>query len=93
MNFESWNVDLDSASAVHESGFKITVDGDPANPSGVNPGKFPEQLSAVEQARLLRSGLEAIQKQAAQRGRAHFQERVSPPRKPSRPILSLKKNA
>lgn len=96
MNFESWNVDLGSASAVHECGFKITVEGDPANPMGVHPGKFPEQLNAVEQARLLRSGLEAMHKAAssanAERSRARFQERV-PPKKPSRPILSLKKNA
>lgn len=96
MNFESWNVDLSSACAVHECGFKITVEGDPANPMGVHPGKFPEALSAVEQARLLRCGLEAMQKAAsranAERGRPRTPERV-PPKKPSRPILSLKKNA
>lgn len=96
MNFESWNVDLDSASAVHQCGFKITVEGDPANPYGVHPGKFPEGLSAVEQARLLRCGLEAIQKMAVQvgtqRSRERVQERVRQ-NNPNRPILSLKKNA
>lgn len=96
MNFESWNVDLDTASAVHASGFKITVEGDPCNPTGVHPGKFPDGLTAVQQARLLRCGLEAMQKLAStagiQRPRVRVQEPVRK-HKPTRPILSLKKKA
>lgn len=99
MNFEAWDVDLSTASAVHECGFRITVEGDPANPNGVHPGKFPEGLTAVEQARLLRCGLEAMQKRASansvHKGKTSFQERRAavPQHKPERPILSLKKNA
>lgn len=95
MNYESWNVDLATASAVHASGFQLTVDGDPANPMGVHPGKFPEGLSAIEQARLLRCGLEAMHKAAststAQQARERFQEQMLK-HKPTRPVLSLKKN-
>lgn len=96
MNFESWNVDLDSASAVHPCGFRLTVEGDPANPSGVHPGKFPEGLTAVEQARLLRCGLEAMQKIASTARVQKEQARLAQQRaahKPTRPVLSLKKKA
>lgn len=96
MNYESWDVDLGTASAVHPSGFKLTVDGDPANPMGVHPGKFPDGLTAIEQARLLRCGLEAMQKAAStndvRQARERFQEQVRK-HKPTRPILSLKKKA
>jgi hypothetical protein len=93
MNFEAWNVDLDTASAVHECGLRITVEGDPANPNGVNPGKFPEHLSAVEQARLLRCGLEAIQKAALSARSARSAEPKSVVKHtPTRPLLSLKKS-
>lgn len=99
MNFEAWTVDLPSSSAIHSTGFKVAVEGDPKNPSGVHPGKFPEGLTAVEQARLLRCGLEAIVKQAQNQGlrqdQSRFAERVQPATapayKPSRPVLSLKK--
>jgi hypothetical protein len=99
MNFETWNVDLSSSSAIHPSGFKVVVEGDPANPMGVHPGKFPEGLTAVEQARLLRCGLEAIinlaQSQGWKQDKSRFAERAKPApavtHKPSRPILSLKK--
>lgn len=106
MNFEAWTVDLASSSAVHATGFKVAVEGDLRNPSGVHPGKFPEGLTAMEQARLLRCGLEAIVKLAQNQGfrqdQARFTERAKaaptasapaavPARKPTRPILSLKK--
>lgn len=100
MNFESWDVDLSTASAVHECGFKITVEGDPGNPFGVHPGKFPDGLTAVEQARLLRCGLEAMQKIASsssygQKAKATLADNRAavPKHKPNRPILSLKKDA
>lgn len=99
MNFETWTVDLASSSAIHPSGFKVVVEGDPRNPMGVHPGKFPEGMTAVQQARLLRCGLEAIMNQAQNEGwrqdKSRFAERVQPAaapvHKPTRPILSLKK--
>lgn len=99
MNFETWTVDLASSSAVHPCGFKVVVEGDPRNPMGVHPGKFPEGMTAIQQARLLRCGLEAIMNLAQNQGwrqdQSRFAERVqpaaAPPRKPTRPILSLKK--
>lgn len=94
MNFESWNVDLQTATAVHACGFKLGVEGDPGNPIGVHPGKFPDGLTAVEQARLLRCGLEAIMKAVASKSqslsREAFVERIAN-HKPTRPLLSLKK--
>ena len=41
MNFDAWTVDLKSSSATHESGFRIDVEGNPKDPSAVNPGRFP----------------------------------------------------
>lgn len=96
MNFDSWNVDLETATAVHVCGFRLGVEGDLSNPSGVNPGKFPEGLSAVEQARLLRCGMEAIMKAAQNRSRnvsrAAFADKIAK-HKPRRPVLSLKKSS
>lgn len=96
MNFESWNVDLDAATAVHACGFKLGVEGDLRNPTGVNPGKFPDGLSPVDQARLLRCGLEAIMNAATSRLQAAKQEILVEKwakYKPSRPVLSLRKKA
>lgn len=64
MDFHSWDVDLSINSATHCSGFTIVVEGDPSSPMGVKPGKFPENMTAIDQATLLRSGLEALAKSA-----------------------------
>lgn len=98
MDFEAWSVDVQTGSAVHATGFKIVVEGDPANPMGVNPGRFPEGLSAVQQATLLRCGIEALIKAAQNRkqnsSRRHL-TMVSKPAVPKsnrdRPVLSLKR--
>ena len=60
MDFKAWNVDLKVKSAYHVSGFKIVIEGDPRQPMGVYPSNFPEDLTAFEQAKLLRCGMEAI---------------------------------
>lgn len=60
MDFRAWNVDLKTRSAYHVSGFKIVIEGDPRQPMGVFPSNFPSQLTAFEQAKLLRCGMEAI---------------------------------
>ncbi len=101
MNFETWIVDLPSLSAAHPSGFRLAVEGDPTNPMGVHPGKFPDGLTAIEQARLLRCGLEAIINKAQNEGwrqeKNRFAERAQTQAAPVvmhksiRPVLSLKK--
>lgn len=106
MNFEAWTVDLTTLSATHESGFRIDVEGNPRDPSAVNPGRFPKGLNGIEQVRLLRHGVEAIAKAAkagpgSQRsqaasvaGKAAAKEAVPRPvrtDKPKRPVLSLKR--
>lgn len=68
LDFTAWEVDLTSQSASHPSGFTLSVEGRPSDPSAVSPGKFPTGLSAVEQARLLRTGIEAIAKAAESGG-------------------------
>ncbi|WP_018416829.1 hypothetical protein [Teredinibacter turnerae] len=60
MDFDAWNVDLDTLSAYHTTGFRISVEGSPTHPLGVSPSHFPAGLSAVEQARLIRCGMKAI---------------------------------
>lgn len=76
MDFEAWEVDLNKAMAVHSSGFKITVEGDMRQPSGVVPGRFPEGMSAIDQATLLRCGLQVLMRTAARAPRQ--QSRRSP---------------
>ncbi|HSC67431.1 MAG TPA: hypothetical protein VLC79_07065 [Cellvibrio sp.] len=65
MNFDDWTSDLAVGTATHASGFTIRIEGNPKDPSDVYPGKFPEGLSFVDQARLLRSGLEFLAKSGA----------------------------
>lgn len=64
MNFNDWVADMASGTATHANGFTIRVEGNPKDPSDVYPGKFPDGINFVEQARLLRSGLEFLAKSA-----------------------------
>ena len=96
MDFTAWKVDLSTLSASHASGFKIEIEGNPKDPSGVSPGRFPPELSGVDQARLLRHGIEAIASAAATakakpKPTAKKPVYIPPANKPKRPVLSLKK--
>ncbi len=62
IDFEDWDVDLKKLSATHSCGFTLTIEGSVRNPSVVHPGPFPKHLSALDQVRLLRHGVEAISK-------------------------------
>lgn len=62
---DEWLVDLKKNIATHVTGFTVAVEGDPRSPIGVMPGRFPEGLSALDQATLLRTGLKAIMDMAA----------------------------
>lgn len=64
MDFDAWNIDLKNKSAFHTTGFRIVIEGNPLQPMGVIPSHFPDGLSAVEQARLLRSGMKALMREA-----------------------------
>ncbi|WP_185236391.1 hypothetical protein [Teredinibacter franksiae] len=75
MDFDAWNVDLDSLSAFHVTGFRISIEGSPLQPLGVSPSHFPEGMSAVEQARLLRCGMKAI-KDAALAVKSELKQQV-----------------
>ncbi len=65
MGVDDWVADLAAGTATHRSGFRLQIQGDPRDPSAVEPGKFPEELSFADQARLLREGLAFIANQAA----------------------------
>lgn len=65
MDFDAWVVDLTAATATHESGFVLQVEGNPRDPSAINPTNFPANLSFVDQARLMRCGLEFLAKEAS----------------------------
>jgi hypothetical protein len=65
MDFEAWVADLAAGTATHESGFVLQVEGNPRDPSAINPANFPANLSFVDQARLMRCGLEFLAKAAA----------------------------
>lgn len=64
MDFHDWVADPEAGTATHASGFTLKVEGNPRDPSAVDPGKFPAGLSFAEQARLLRVGLEHLAKAA-----------------------------
>ncbi len=104
MNFDDWQIDLAAGNAVHGSGFSLRIEGDAREPEEVFPGRFPDNLSFVDQARLLRSGLAALAKAAQQS--PHKPELISAgarereaiakqfaERADKRPRLSLKKSA
>lgn len=97
MNFDAWTVDLTTSSATHECGFKIELEGDPQDPFAVNPGRFPAELTSIEQVRLLRIGVEAIAKMAKESPLEKSRPKPAPrqPRTqtstPKRPVLSLKR--
>lgn len=104
IDFEAWEVDSASGRAVHASGFNLTVEGDLSDPSSVSPANYPEGLSPVDQARLLRFGMQALasapgtrpavtprvnsRAQQAEHNARLFAERKD---RPERPKLSLKK--
>ncbi|WP_339617592.1 hypothetical protein [uncultured Gilvimarinus sp.] len=75
MDFESWDVDLPAGEARHSSGCIIRVEGDPRNPSSVDPSHFPKSLNFIDQARLLRCGVEALANAAAEGGAPIARER------------------
>lgn len=98
IDFEAWSVDVLAGKAVHATGFAIVIEGDPADPSGVAPSRFPESLTAVQQATLLRCGIEMLtkaaakarQKSAARRFHVVGVSEKTAKEGSTRPILSLK---
>ncbi|MBU2884700.1 hypothetical protein KO507_02860 [Gilvimarinus agarilyticus] len=92
MDFEQWQVDINAGEARHECGLIIRVEGDPANPSSVDPNNFPKSLSFVDQARLLRCGMEALAS-AAQSGGYRSSTGPSPTRVKSKTAQSLEEKA
>lgn len=70
MDFNAWAVDLAAGRVTHSSGFVLTVEGDPSDPSAVEPTNFPAELNFIEQTRLLRMGLEFLAKAAAKEANA-----------------------
>lgn len=91
MDFDDWVADLAAGTATHSSGFVVRIEGNPADPSAVDPGKFPTGMSFVDQARLLRSGLEFIARSAA--GGSWGKESYSAPRKDFKSAAILEREA
>jgi|SRR5690554_1541993 len=90
MDFNAWQADVAAGTAVHESGFMLKVEGNPSNPSSVDPGKFPANLSFAEQARLLRCGMEFLAKAANKAGGDHGGWRADAERKTSPRVSDAK---
>ncbi|MCV6628029.1 MAG: hypothetical protein OIF38_18190 [Cellvibrionaceae bacterium] len=99
MDYEAWTVAADGRSASHVSGWVISVQGDPSQPHEVNPGSLPGGIEPLQQARLLRHGIEAIAKaakgkpRAAERAKQLSQQFASDPKRQRKPKLSLKPKA
>lgn len=98
MDYEDWTVSSDGRSASHSCGWSITVQGNPSEPNEVNPSSVPPGISVLDQARLLRHGIEAIGKAAskkrsngpAERAKQAAQTFVKDPNRTRKPTLSLK---
>ncbi len=69
MNFNAWIVNLPTKSAEHISGVKVIVEGNLDCPSGIVPSGFSETMTALDQARLLRCGFNAIQQKFIEKGK------------------------
>jgi len=101
MNTEdSWSVDLKMKTATHVSGFSLTIEGNPKDPSSVSPGRMPKEIGAHEQVRLLRLGLEALAAASGPGGgdatgpsirKVSKEAYQRPANLPRKPLLSLKK--
>lgn len=93
MDFESWDVDLASGEARHECGCVVRVEGDPQNPMSVDPSNFPKDMSFVDQARLLRGGVEALANAARNGGYSGAQAREASVKVKSRTAQELERKA
>lgn len=91
INFDDWEVNLGAMSATHACGFTLSVEGSAKNPSAVHPGPFPKNLSALEQVRLLRHGVEAIAKASKTKSPPPVY-RPKPSDRPRKTLLKLKRN-
>lgn len=95
IDFDDWDVNLKALSAVHSSGFTLSVEGSARNPSAVHPGPFPKHLSSLEQVRLLRHGVEAIAKAGKSEAPKAPPKVVSKPafksNRPKKSLLTLKR--
>ncbi|WP_390594744.1 hypothetical protein [Simiduia litorea] len=92
MDFNEWTLAPDGRSASHSCGFTLSVEGNPRDPQGVNPGRFPPHLSVIDQARLLRHGVEAIAKGAQRPASVKPKPQAGVKPAPDRPVLSIKRN-
>lgn len=91
MDFEAWTVNSATLTATHTTGFTLQWEGSAKDPCAIHPGKFPGQLSSIEQVRLLRHGVEFIAKNAKQASSGpKVSSYVAPANKPARSLLSLK---
>lgn len=89
LDYDAWTMDESRLTATHSSGFTLQWEGSAKDPSAIHPGRFPKELSSIEQVRLLRIGVEFIAK--SQRAVAPKKSTyVAPANKPQRPKLSLK---
>ncbi len=101
IDFEAWVIDVKRKSATHESGYSLVVEGSVKDPSAVNPGRVPKGLSAHDQVRLLRIGLEKLASSKESSIDAETKAVDSPVKKtyqrpanlPRKPLLSLKKRS
>ncbi|MDO3382979.1 hypothetical protein [Gilvimarinus algae] len=92
MDFETWDVDLASGEARHACGCIIRIEGDPQNPSSVDPSHFPKSLNFIDQARLLRCGVQALANAAEQGGSGARLGQAQSPAK-SRTVRELEEKA
>lgn len=92
IDFEAWKVDPAKRIATHESGYKLVIEGSLKDPSAVSPGRVPEGLTAHDQVKLLRMGLEALANCEGAVAKKPVREAYQRPANLARkPLLTLKK--
>lgn len=92
INFDDWEINLEAMSATHTCGFTLSVEGSVRNPSAVHPGPFPKHLSALEQVRLLRYGVEALAKASKKQSSPPPRPAPRSPNRPRKTLLKLKRD-
>lgn len=86
-----WSVSIDQATAIHESGFRLTFTGHPGTRNfDIQPSGMPASMHALEWARLLRQGTD-LYRQAFGDDEGSFEPHRDAGAAPKKPVIKVKR--
>lgn len=87
-----WSVSLDQATAVHESGFRLTFTGHPSTRNfDIQPSGMPASMEALEWARLLRQGTDLYRQAFGDDDGSFESPRGAVEATPKKPVITVKR--